>query len=145
MSPNIKELKLRDCKNLVEIDDSVGRLDKLEVWNLFNCVKLETFPSCLSMKSLRHFNLCGCYSLKKFPNISQEMRSLGSLNMRDTGILGCTDTLFLASCRCRTPERVRLAGFRCPAVSSFFFFFFRFSDTRRRGSDAALTRPTHQQ
>ena len=86
MSPNIKELKLRDCKNLVEIDDSVGRLDKLEVWNLFDCVKLETFPSCLSMKSLRDFNLCGCESLKKFPDISQQMRSLERLDMTDTGI-----------------------------------------------------------
>ena len=44
---------------------------------------------------------------------------------------------------CRTPERVRRAGFRCPAVS-LFFFFFRFSDTAstrlRHGSDAAQTR-----
>ena len=86
MSPNIKELKLRDCKNLVEIDDSVGRLDKLELWDLHGCVKLETLPSCLSMKSLSDFDLCGCKSLTKFPNTSQEMRSLGSLNMRDTGI-----------------------------------------------------------
>ena len=52
--------------------------------------------------------------------------------------LGCTDTPFLASCRCRTPVRVRLAWFRCPASVSFFFFFC-FSDTAltrlRRGSD----------
>ena len=69
MSPNIKELKLADCKNLVKIDDSVGRLDKLEVWDLEGCEKLETLPSCLSMKSLRSFNLDFCSSLKMFPPI----------------------------------------------------------------------------
>ena len=42
---------------------------------------------------------------------------------------------------CQTPERVRRAGFRCPAVSLFFFFFFSDSPTRLRcGSDMAPTR-----
>ena len=86
MSPNIKELILTDCKNLVEIDDSVGHLDKLEVWDLMRCDKLETLPSCLSMKSLRSFNLGYCKSLKKFPNILQEMKSLEELKLVETGI-----------------------------------------------------------
>ncbi|XP_050290996.1 disease resistance protein RPV1-like isoform X4 [Quercus robur] len=87
MSPNIKELKLVYCKNLVKIDDSVGRLDKLELWDLTGCKKLETLPSCLSMKSLRSFNLDSCRSLKMFPpNISQEMKSLKRLHLYGTGI-----------------------------------------------------------
>ena len=87
MSPNIKELKLVYCKNLVKIDDSVGRLDKLEVWDLTGCKKLETLPSCLSMKSLRYFYLDNCVRLKMFPpNISQEMKSLKRLYLEGTGI-----------------------------------------------------------
>ena len=87
MSPNIKELKLAHCKNLVKIDDSVGRLEKLQVWDLEGCEKLETLPSCLSMKSLRSFNLTYCESLKMFPpNISQEMKSLKTLYLYGTGI-----------------------------------------------------------
>ena len=60
MSPNIKELKLKDCKNLVEIDDSVGRLDKLElsnniqVWDLQGCVKLETLLRCRWNERTKH-------------------------------------------------------------------------------------------
>ena len=56
--------------------------------------------------------------------------------------LGCTDTPFLASCRCRTRVGHRNgydsldSGVR--RVSSFFFFF-RFSDTLRRGADTAPT------
>ena len=70
--------------------------------------------------------------------------------------LGCTDTPFLASCRCRTRVGHR-NGYDSPdtgvrRVSSFFSFFF-VSPTRadaaptrpRHGCDAAPTRPTRQQ
>ena len=50
-------------------------------------------------------------------------------------ILGCTDTPFLASCQCRTPERVRLAGFRCP--TSVLFFFLVSPTQLCRGFDAS--------
>ena len=54
------------------------------------------------------------------------------------GVVSVSDTF-------QTPERVRLAGYRCPTSVLFSFFFFRFSDTRRRGADTAPTRPTRQQ
>ena len=76
MIPNVTSLILYFCSNLVEIDDSVGHLDKLEELNLFGCEKLETLPNCLMMKSLTDFNLEGCYSLKKFPNILHEMKGV---------------------------------------------------------------------
>ena len=57
MTPNITQLKLRGCANLVEIDDSVGHLDKLKVWDLYACKKLETLPNCLTMKSLTYFEI----------------------------------------------------------------------------------------
>jgi Leucine-rich repeat (LRR) protein len=84
MVPNIKSLFLNDCKNLVEVHDSVGRLDKLEELSLNNCTKLRILPSCLMMESLRYFSLRRCSSLKKFPNISREMKSLNTLYMTET-------------------------------------------------------------
>ena len=86
MAPNINILSLDNCKNLVEIHDSVGRLDKLEVLSLNSCTKLRILPSCLMMKSLRRFSLDGCSSLKKFPDISGEMKSLETLYMSWVGI-----------------------------------------------------------
>ena len=86
MTPNIKRLYLGFCKNLVEVDESVGRLHKLEVWDLTNCDKLEALPSCLTMKSLTTFELVGCTRLKKFPNILHEMKGLGMLHLLDVGV-----------------------------------------------------------
>ena len=51
------------------------------------------------------------------------------------GVVSVSDT-------CWTPERVRLAGFRC---SGSVLFFFHFSDMRRRGADTAPTCLTRQQ
>ena len=86
MIPNIKSLDLSSCKNLVEVHDSVGRLDKLETLSLDDCAKLRILPSCLMMESLRYFSLQRCSSLKKFPNISREMKSLNTLYMTGTAI-----------------------------------------------------------
>ena len=81
MTPNVTNLILRFCSNLVEIDDSVGRLDKLEELDLNCCNKLETLPNCLMMKSLTNFELGACPSLKKFPNILHEMKGVKDLNL----------------------------------------------------------------
>ncbi|KAF3968318.1 hypothetical protein CMV_007789 [Castanea mollissima] len=81
MTPNVTNLILQGCSNLVEIDDSVGRLDKLKVWDLEHCNKLETLPNCLTMKSLTSFNLRGCTRLKKFPNILHEMKGVEYLDL----------------------------------------------------------------
>ncbi|KAL4601373.1 hypothetical protein ACB092_11G268200 [Castanea dentata] len=81
MTPNVTNLILEGCSNLVEIDDSVGRLDKLKVWDLGFCDKLETLPNCLTMKSLTSFNLMDCERLKKFPNILHEMKGVEYLEL----------------------------------------------------------------
>ena len=86
MIPNIKCLYLSYCKNLVEVHDSIGRLDKLEELSLNGCTKLRILPSCLMMESFRYFSLIECSSLKKFPNISREMKSLDELCMDGAGI-----------------------------------------------------------
>jgi len=52
------------------------------------------------------------------------------------GVVSVSDT-------CRTPERVRLAGFRCPVSVLFFFFFFFVSPTRVDTAPTWLRRVRH--
>ncbi|XP_030968057.1 TMV resistance protein N-like isoform X2 [Quercus lobata] len=85
MTPNVTTLNLISCRNLVEIDDSVGRLDKLEVLVLLGCEKLETLPNYLTMKSLTSFPL-GVQRLKKFPNILHEMKGVEDLFLKGSCI-----------------------------------------------------------
>ena len=68
------------------VPDSVGHLEKLEVWELSNCTKLQILPSCLMMKSLASLSLTSCSSLKKFLDFSQEMECLLQLALHSTGI-----------------------------------------------------------
>ncbi|KAK7835214.1 protein suppressor of npr1-1 [Quercus suber] len=54
-APNLKQFDLSYCKNLVEIHESIGLLDKLETLNLFGCKKLQALPRRLEFKSLIFF------------------------------------------------------------------------------------------
>ena len=78
-APNLKDLYVSGCKNLIEVDESLGHLDKLETWNLSGCSKLEILPSGLMLRSLKHFNLSYCERIEKFPAICAP--NLGELDI----------------------------------------------------------------
>ncbi|XP_048431406.1 disease resistance protein RUN1-like isoform X2 [Pyrus x bretschneideri] len=86
-SPNLKHLVLSECKSLVEVDDSVGFLDKLVYLNLNGCSKLKRFATRLGLRSLEWLYLKGCTRLESFPEIEEgKMESLTDLDIRQSGI-----------------------------------------------------------
>jgi len=84
--PNLEELILNDCTNLVEIHHSVEFLDKLVWLNLKGCYNLSSFSRILKLRSLQYLTVHGCSSLNDFPEIDCKMEHLKSFNFEGTGI-----------------------------------------------------------
>ncbi|XP_062020953.1 disease resistance protein RPV1-like [Rosa rugosa] len=82
---SLEYLKLSYCKDLVEVDPSVGRLDKLAYLKLSACGKLQMFLKRINLKSLETLSLSDC-PLKFFPEIEEDMKSLKHLDLRRTDI-----------------------------------------------------------
>ena len=85
-APNLENLDLAFCKNLVEIDECFGSLEKLKRWNLAHCRKLQFLPSQLRLKSLKYFCLTSCSGLENLPNFHSEMGCLEILYLGESGI-----------------------------------------------------------
>ncbi|KAI9128801.1 hypothetical protein K1719_000284 [Acacia pycnantha] len=84
--PSLKQLQLLFCTNLIEIDNSVGQLPKLETLNVSYCPQLRTFPSKLNTPSLYSLGLEKCRSLNFFPEIVTKEMKIDSLSLNETGI-----------------------------------------------------------
>ena len=106
-APKLESLDLAFCKNLVEIDECFGSLEKLKRWNLAHCKNLQFLPSQLKLKSLKYFCLTSCSRLEKLPNFHPEMGCLEILYLGESGIrelpssiehLTKLDTLSLDKC-----------------------------------------------
>lgn len=84
--PNLTELWLNDCPNLIEIHDSVRLLDKLRRLSAKRCTKLRTLPRAIKWTSLECLELFGCSSLQSFPEILDKMEKLRKLSLNGTAI-----------------------------------------------------------
>jgi len=81
--PNIEYLNLEGCIKLVQIDPSIGILQKLSELILKNCTNLVGIPnSVFGLSSLIRLNLSGCPKLLK-NQLSQGQRQTKHLEMLD--------------------------------------------------------------
>ncbi|KAJ9542087.1 hypothetical protein OSB04_028593 [Centaurea solstitialis] len=85
-TPNLEELTLVGCENLVEVHPSVGTLTSLVVLNLRKCINLASPPNCIGLKSLKILNLSRCKKLDKFPDEMEIMKDLVELHADGTSI-----------------------------------------------------------
>ena len=66
-TPSLEKLYLSHSKNLVKVHELVGFLDKLQIWELEGCGKLQILPNYLRLISLKYFNLNNCESITELP------------------------------------------------------------------------------
>ncbi|XP_042962027.1 disease resistance protein RUN1-like isoform X3 [Carya illinoinensis] len=85
-TPNLKELTVRYCNNVVKVHDSVGYLEYLSKLDFKECSKLEFLPRSLKLRSLREFNLAFCSSLCVLPEIECKMESIDLLGLSGTAV-----------------------------------------------------------
>nr|XP_008375654.2 disease resistance protein RML1A-like [Malus domestica] len=74
--PNLERLILKDCISLVEVDESIGDLEKLLVLNLRDCKNLSKIPSLSRSGSLQVLILSGC---SKLGNATEQVYSGASV------------------------------------------------------------------
>ena len=83
--PNLEKLSFRNCHSLITIHNSVGHLNKLEILNAKECIKLESFPP-LQLASLKKLELSGCKSLKRFPELLGNMTNIEEIELQQISI-----------------------------------------------------------
>ncbi|XP_030944993.1 TMV resistance protein N-like [Quercus lobata] len=86
MMPNLEELNLENCTDLVEVHYSVGLLDRLRLMKFVECPNLRSFPRSLKLRSLELLMLEGCSGLENFPEIDCKMERLEYIGLRSTPI-----------------------------------------------------------
>ncbi|KAB2039105.1 hypothetical protein ES319_D03G190800v1 [Gossypium barbadense] len=85
--PSLEKLMLKDCINLVEVDQSIGELKMLTFLNLKDCTSLRHLPRTIgSLISLEDLFLSGCSRLDDVPRELHNMESLKVLNLDETAI-----------------------------------------------------------
>ncbi|KAF7851739.1 hypothetical protein BT93_L2931 [Corymbia citriodora subsp. variegata] len=85
-TPNLEELKLWNCKNLIEAHVSIANHDKLQVLHFKGCPELHVFPNVLKTQNLRDLNLSVCSKFERFPIIPHELGGLKKLSILHTAI-----------------------------------------------------------
>ncbi|CAL5340923.1 unnamed protein product [Camellia sinensis] len=84
--PNLENLILKDCINLVEVHESIGKLGRLVFLNLKGCKNLEKLPSKIGhLTSLEKLILSGCSKLDQLPELGK-MKYLTVLHADGTAI-----------------------------------------------------------
>ncbi|KAK7378105.1 hypothetical protein VNO80_03541 [Phaseolus coccineus] len=84
--PNLENLDLEGCVNLVEVHASLGLLKKLSYVTFEDCKNLKILPRKLLMDSLKRLVLSGCSAVRKLPEFGESMKSLSVLALEETSI-----------------------------------------------------------
>ncbi|XP_048131491.1 disease resistance protein RPV1-like [Rhodamnia argentea] len=106
---SLERLIIEECRQLVEIDPSIGELKLLAYLLIEGCDRLKDLPGEIGLLvNLKHLSLGHCSKLRKLPSSIGELKSLIKLDLSYTSIEGLPhsvgylvnlESLSLAGCR----------------------------------------------
>ncbi|CAK7322475.1 unnamed protein product [Dovyalis caffra] len=83
ITSTLEALSLRGCSNITRFPEGLGDIKDL----ILSRTAIEEVPSSIQfLIGLRILDMSGCSKLKSFPEITEPMKSLYSLNLSETGI-----------------------------------------------------------
>jgi len=85
-APLLTTLRVDKCSNLVNIDESIGFLDKLRFLSAKDCTKLKTLAPYIMLPSLETLDLQRCVRLESFPEVSGKMEKISIIYLDGTAI-----------------------------------------------------------
>ncbi|XP_048131535.1 disease resistance protein RPV1-like [Rhodamnia argentea] len=107
-TPNLEELHIYSCENLVEAHESIADHGKLQVLDLRCCFELSVFPEVLKSGNLRELQLGRCSKLERFPDVPHKLEGLTKLGLQETAIKGLPASIenlvsleTISLCRCK--------------------------------------------
>ncbi|XP_010057440.2 disease resistance protein RPV1-like [Eucalyptus grandis] len=85
----LERLIIKECRELIQIDRSIGKLQQLNFLSIEGCHRLTDLPREFGLLvKLRHLSLSHCSNLLKLPNSIGELKSLIELDLSYTSIEG---------------------------------------------------------
>ncbi|KAI9095437.1 hypothetical protein K1719_026471 [Acacia pycnantha] len=84
--PDLQNIILEGCINLVEVHPSLGHHQNLVMVNLKGCESIKTLPSKFEMKCIETLILSGCLQIRRLPEFGKSMKCLSKLDVGETGI-----------------------------------------------------------
>lgn len=120
--PNLVELSIDYCKDLVELPPGICKITPLEKISITNCHKFSSLPQEMKeLKFLEVLRLSSCTNLVEIPNSISKLKNLSHLDISDCislsklpedfGDLQNLEKIYMRSCsRCELPTSVMNLG-----------------------------------
>ncbi|XP_054784014.1 probable disease resistance protein At5g04720 [Prosopis cineraria] len=89
----LEKLSISNCSKFMELPQEIGKLKNLILLRISYCVEIKELPESITeLESLSFLDIC-CLNIKKLPDNIGELRSLTNLNMSDCSISSLPDSV----------------------------------------------------
>ncbi|OMO88504.1 hypothetical protein COLO4_20242 [Corchorus olitorius] len=140
---SLERLELEGCSSLVEVDESIGHLEKLVFLNLVNCNNLRDLPNSIcNLRSLETMNFRGCLKVCSLPEHLGNLEALRKLVISGSAIKELPTSIGLLKNLGHLSIAELKEALPIPSKSWFSFFSSWVSDSPKRATSSSLVLPS---